>query len=318
MGVQITVRKVCSFLQQPVFKEWIEARRNNRMLVATGMEKAVEKLMTVSIYGKTVDNKQSWKNARHYVDIEQWYNMASRPGTDPSVTSFDPDIGMGDRVKHKPTVLDTPRYIGWAVLSIAKARMHRAHYKCVRAFYGPERCRLLYMDTDSLMYELETQDYEADLARITAKCEDYGGISFDGNRLGHFKDKALTKSEKLSKKLGRPIKGYFTAYVGLSAKLYALLFETSEGDEQSIVKARRISGNALKARKASLATFMVQHKQTELNSIIYMALRRRRMGMNLEKGSRQGICGLGTKTFRYNRDNALPLGHYLIAQILEG
>ena len=66
------------------------------------------------------------------------------------------------------------------------------------------------MDTDSLMYELDTADYGADLEYITAHSEDFGGITFDGNRLGHFKDEAQAKSQKLSKKLKREIRGYFT------------------------------------------------------------------------------------------------------------
>ena len=136
MGVELVVRQVWRFKQACVFTEWIQQRHDKRMEATTEMEKQVEKLTMVSVYGKTVENKGSRRNETHYVDVEKWYNAASRPGNNPSVVCLEPFIGMAQQLKHKPTVLDTPRYIGWAILSISKARMYAAHYLRVRRFYA--------------------------------------------------------------------------------------------------------------------------------------------------------------------------------------
>ena len=171
------------------------------------------------------------------------------------------------------------------------------------------------MDTDSLMYELDTADYGADLEYITARSEDFGGITFDGNRLGHFKDEAQAKSQKLSKKLKREIHGYFTGYTGLSAKLYSLKFETSEGEEHDIMKARGIPNGALKSQN-TFATYLAQHQKIAVNYISYTAIKKHRLEMFLERVRRRGVCGVDTKTFRYCPSDALPLGHYRIAEIV--
>jgi hypothetical protein len=57
---------------------------------------------------------------------------------------------------HKTEVLlNKPIYVGMAFLDISKTLMHDFHYNTMMKQYGPEKCRLLFTDTDSLCYRIK-------------------------------------------------------------------------------------------------------------------------------------------------------------------
>ena len=58
--------------------------------------------------------------------------------------------------------LDKPSYVGVAVLGLLKVYMYRFHYEDVKARYG-DRAKLLFTDTDSLCYHIETEDWYDDI-----------------------------------------------------------------------------------------------------------------------------------------------------------
>ena len=63
----------------------------------------------------------------------------------------------------KATVtLDKPIYLGQAILDISKTLMYNFHYNYVKVKCG-DRARLLFTDTDSLCYVIETGDFYEDI-----------------------------------------------------------------------------------------------------------------------------------------------------------
>lgn len=59
-------------------------------------------------------------------------------------------------------LLSKPMYIGAAVLDISKTLMFKFHYEKMRARYG-DKARLLMTDTDSLVYQVFTDDVYVDM-----------------------------------------------------------------------------------------------------------------------------------------------------------
>ena len=55
-----------------------------------------------------------------------------------------------------------PTYLGLAILDVSKLQLYKFHFKKIVPFYG-RRARVLYKDTDSLFYEIETKDVYNDL-----------------------------------------------------------------------------------------------------------------------------------------------------------
>ena len=69
-----------------------------------------------------------------------------------------------------------PVYLGMCILDLSKTLMYRFHYRYIKPKYG-DKAKLLFTDTDSLMYEIETQDLYED---ITPDIEEW----FDTSEVG--------------------------------------------------------------------------------------------------------------------------------------
>ena len=60
-------------------------------------------------------------------------------------------------------VMNKPVYLGQAILDLSKIVMYEFHYNYMKQKY-PEGLTLCYMDTDSLIYDIETDDFYKDIA----------------------------------------------------------------------------------------------------------------------------------------------------------
>ena len=58
--------------------------------------------------------------------------------------------------------------MGNAVLELSKFHMYNFHYNVMKLVFD-DRIQLLYMDTDSLMYEIESEDPYAELGAAEKK-----------------------------------------------------------------------------------------------------------------------------------------------------
>ena len=60
--------------------------------------------------------------------------------------------------------LNKPAYIAICILDLSKVLMHEVHYDYIKCKYG-NNSRLLFTDTDSLMYDIKTEDVYEDFSR---------------------------------------------------------------------------------------------------------------------------------------------------------
>ena len=54
--------------------------------------------------------------------------------------------------------LSKPPYVGMCILDLSKVLIYEFHYDYIKNKYG-NNSRLLFTDTDSLMYEIKTEDF---------------------------------------------------------------------------------------------------------------------------------------------------------------
>ena len=124
---------------------------------------------------------------------------------------------------------DKPVYLGMCILDLSKTLMYDFHYNYIKKKYG-DNAKLLFTDTDSLMYEIKTEDFYKDISgdvKDRFDTSDYppnhpSGIPIGVNKkvLGMFKDEVA----------GRCIE----EFVGLRAKLYS--YKMFEGEESKKCK----------------------------------------------------------------------------------
>ena len=69
---------------------------------------------------------------------------------------------VGVEMKNSLVKMNKPFYVGNAVLELSKFHMYNFHYNVMKLVFN-DRIPLLYTDTDSLMYEIESEDPYAKL-----------------------------------------------------------------------------------------------------------------------------------------------------------
>ena len=72
-------------------------------------------------------------------------------------------------------------YLGQAILHLSKTLMYEFHYDYMRPKYG-SKVKLCYMDIDSFVYDIDTEDFYRDIAKDVEKRFDTSGYSKDENR----------------------------------------------------------------------------------------------------------------------------------------
>ena len=80
-----------------------------------------------------------------------------------SGTLFGP-ILMGCEMGKIKVVMNKPVYLRQAILDLSKIVMYEFHYDYMKRKYDDDKLTLCYMDTDSLIYDIETDDFYKDIA----------------------------------------------------------------------------------------------------------------------------------------------------------
>ena len=118
--------------------------------------------------------------------------------------------------------MNKPVYLGQAILDLSKAIMYELHYDYIRQKYDEKSLKLLYMDTDSLVYDIKTEDFYKDIA---------GDVETRFDTSGYEPDRPLPigKNKKvigLKDELGGKI---MKEFIGLRLKMYS--YKIGEKDE---------------------------------------------------------------------------------------
>ena len=213
------VHRVLEFDQSPWLKEYIDFNTVKRANAKNSFEKEFFKLMNNSVFGKTMENLRKRVDVKLVTNEKKLLKWVSRP-TYVSSKIFNEDLVAVHKIKETLT-LNRPAYVGMCILDLSKTLMYDFHYNYIKSKYG-DKAKLLFTDTDSLMYEIQTDDVYKDLFSDKEKFDncDYPEDSpfyFGDNKkvIGKFKDEAA----------GVPI----TEFVGLKSKMYSYIKDNGEG-----------------------------------------------------------------------------------------
>lgn len=113
-------------------------------------------------------------------------------------------------------VLNKPIYLGMSILDLSKTLMYNFHYKYIKPKNGNNASRL-FTDTDSLCYEIKTQDFYKDISGDVGdkfNTSNYPRSHPSGIPVGvNEKVIGMMKDESGGKQIAE--------FVGLRSKLYA-------------------------------------------------------------------------------------------------
>ena len=235
-GLIITkIHRILQFKQKPWLLQYVIFNTNKRKEAKNNFTSNFFKLMVNSFYGKSVENLRKRTNVKLIVDEKKLCKYVSKPGF-VSSKIFNPDLVAVHSVKEK-LKLDKPIYLGFSILDLSKWLMNDFHYGFIKNKYG-NNAQLLFTDTDSLCYEIKTDDFYKDMHdnkeffdfSDMKGTKEYSGFNDNINKkvIGKFKDETS----------GLPIK----EFIGLRSKMYSVWLDnetekkTAKGVVKSVIK----------------------------------------------------------------------------------
>ena len=231
LGMKLTkIHRILQFKQAPWLKPYIDLNTQKRAQARNAFEKDFFKLMNNSVFGKTMENIRKHVNVELVTNSSKMKKLVAQP-TFKSAKQFNEHLVAVERLRSK-LVLCKPVYTGFTVLELSKVLMYNFHYRYIKDKYG-SRAQLLFTDTDSLCYSIQTEDVYRDMQLDLEKFDtsDYPPNHFlhsNANKkvIGKFKDETN----------GYPMR----EFVGLRAKMYSFVLK-KDGVDQEKKTAKGIS-----------------------------------------------------------------------------
>ena len=215
------------FVESEWMRLYINTNTNLRAQAKNNFEKDFFKLMNNSVFGKTMENIRNRVDVKLVNTKEKFKKLVAKPNFK-SRKIFNENL-ISVHMKKTSLTMNKPVYLGMCILELSKILMFDFHYKYIKPKYE-NKAKLLFTDTDSFLYEIETEDFYKDIAgdvKDRFDTSEYpenhpSGIPTGINKkvLGMFKDEAAGKIIK--------------EFVGLRAKLYS--YKMDEGKENKKCK----------------------------------------------------------------------------------
>ena len=219
------IHKGIKFIESEWLKPYIDKNTNLRTQAKNNFEKDFFKLMNNSVFGKTMENIRNRVNVKLVNTEEKLKKLAAK--TNYKGRKIFTENLVSVHMKKTSLTMNKPVYLGMCILDLSKTIMYDFHYNYIKPKYGA-KAKLLFTDTDSLMYEIETEDFYKDISEDVKDrfdTSDYpenhpSGIPTGINKkvLGMFKDEAAGK--------------IIIEFVGLRAKLYSFIMEDGKENKR--------------------------------------------------------------------------------------
>ena len=236
LGLKLThIHRGIKFKESPWLEKYISLNTKLRTESKNEFEKNFFKLMNNSVFGKTMENIRNRVDVKLVNDKKRAEKLSAKPNYKHCNTFSENLVAI--HMKKTKLDFDKPVYLGMCILDLSKTLMYDFHYNYIKKKYG-DKAKLLLTDTDSLMYEIQTEDFYKDISGDVKDRFDTSNYPFDHpsgipsgfNKkvLGMFKDEANGD--------------IIDEFVGLRAKLYSYkMFDGKEskkckGVKKSVVK----------------------------------------------------------------------------------
>ena len=207
------------FVESEWMKPYIDKNTNLRAKAKNNFEKDFFKLMNNSVFGKTMENIRNRVDVKLVNTKEKLRKLVAKPNLKSPPKIFSENL-VSVHMRKTSLLMNKPVYLGMCILDLSKTIMYDFHYNYIKSKYE-DKAKLLFTDTDSLMYEIETEDFYKDISGDvkdrfdTSDCPENhpSGIPTGENKkvLGMMKDEAAGKIIK--------------EFVGLRSKLYSFVMD---------------------------------------------------------------------------------------------
>ena len=184
------------------------------MAATNDFEKDFFKLMNNSVFGKTMENIRKHRNIKLVTTEEKYLKTVMKPNFKSGVL-FGENL-MGCEMGNIKLVMNKPVYLDQAILHLSKIVVYEFHYDYMVPKYG-DKLEFCYMNTDSLVYDIKTEDFYEDIANDVEARFDTSGYSETD-----FRPLPIGLNKKVIGLMKDELEGkIMTEFVALRPKLYS-------------------------------------------------------------------------------------------------
>ena len=187
-------------------------------------EKDFFKLMNNAAFGKTMENVRKHKDIKLVTTDKRRNRLVSEPNY--HTTKWFSENLLAIEMKKAKVKMKKPIYLGLSILEISKTFMYEFLYDYMKPKYG-DNVKLCYMDTDSFLMHIKTEDFYEDIANDVEKRFDTS--IYEVNRplpTGQNKKVIRLMKDELGGKI-------MTEFVALRPKTYSYLTDDCEEDKKA-------------------------------------------------------------------------------------
>ena len=201
------------------------------------LKKDFVKLMNNDVFGKTMENVRKHRDIKLVTTDKKRNQLVSEPNY--HTTKWFSENLLAIEMKKTKVKMNNPVYLGLSKLEISKTLMYEFWYDYVRPKYGGN-VKLCYMDTESFVMHIKTEDFYKDIADNIPKRFDTS--NYEVNRpLSTGKNKKVIRLMK--DELGGKI---VTEFVALRPKIHSYLIDMVRGDKKAKGTKKRVIKRRLK------------------------------------------------------------------------
>ena len=209
------VHNIISFKQSNWLEKYMNINTQKRSRAKNDFEKDFYKLLNVAFYGKTMENvrnrlKIKFIKKDNYKKIIEYQSRLTFSGIHKSYENCD-----SYTFKQNEVLMDKPIYLGFTVLELSKLLMYETYYDKLQPYFGQENIQLHYIDCDSFVLSIETENIINDL-KYLENLFDFSNLNKNHELFSNKNKKVVGKF-----KIETPEKIWIDKFVALRSKCYA-------------------------------------------------------------------------------------------------
>ena len=155
------IHSVIEFIQKAWLKPYIDMNTKLRKVVGNDFEKDFYKLMNNAVFGKAMENIRKHRDIKLVTTDKKRSKLVSEPNYH-TINLISEDLSIIEMKKTK-VKMSKPIYLGLSILEISKILMYQFWYDYMNPKYD-NNVKLCYMDTDSFIMDIKTNDFYKDIA----------------------------------------------------------------------------------------------------------------------------------------------------------
>ena len=226
------IHRVIEFNQEAWLKPYIDRNTELRKLAKNDFEKDLFKLMNNSVFGKTMENMRKHRDIKLVTTDRKRSKLVSEPNYH-TINLISEDLSIIE-MKKTTVKMNKPIYLGLSILEISKTLMFEFWYDYMKPKYNND-VKLYYMDTDSFIMNIKTNDFYENIASNVEN-------RFDTSNYEVSTSETTAEPSSLARRQNKKVIGLMkdelggkiiTEFVTLRPKTYSFLTDDGKEDKKA-------------------------------------------------------------------------------------